>query len=273
MSTKDKKNYILKDKEEEELFRLKFQHQVWSEETDYMLKKAGVCNGQTVLDLGCGPGYLSYDLSKIVGPEGKVIAVDKSEKFTDYLKHRINEESLNNLQVIQSDLENFSPDAGTIDTALSRWVLMFVSEPEIIIENVVKVLKPKGIFAVFEYYQFLNMHIWPASKAFDKVYNSVYEHIKMYGGDADIGAKIPELFHKYGLKILETYPVFRIAKPDSPFWKWLEVTSINHDMLVKENLITGEELQEYYKDWSEHSKNSSAFFSTPPVLVTIGMKE
>jgi len=32
--------------------------------------------GDTVIDLGCGPGFLTMDMARLVGPEGRVIAVD-----------------------------------------------------------------------------------------------------------------------------------------------------------------------------------------------------
>jgi hypothetical protein len=50
------------------------------------------------------------------------------------------------------------------------------------------------------------------------------------------------------------------------------MTAKNHNNLVDAGIITPEELQEYYDDWSESSKNPNAFFTAPPVLITIGKK-
>jgi ubiquinone/menaquinone biosynthesis C-methylase UbiE len=38
-------------------------------------------NGDTVFDMGCGPGYFSIDLAKMVGETGKVFAVDLQESM------------------------------------------------------------------------------------------------------------------------------------------------------------------------------------------------
>jgi predicted methyltransferase len=65
----------LREREASELARLGFQHRVWSKETTDLLKRAGFSPGHTVLDIGCGPGYLSADLSALVGPEGQIMAV------------------------------------------------------------------------------------------------------------------------------------------------------------------------------------------------------
>ena len=39
--------------------------------------------GDTVIDLGCGPGFFTIDMAKVVGPTGKVIAVDLQRSMLD----------------------------------------------------------------------------------------------------------------------------------------------------------------------------------------------
>ena len=40
-----------------------------------------IAHGDTVIDLGCGPGYFSIDLAKMVGENGRVFAVDLQESM------------------------------------------------------------------------------------------------------------------------------------------------------------------------------------------------
>lgn len=52
--------------------------------------------GNTVIDMGCGPGYFTIDMAKMVGPEGRVIAVDVQVKMLERVrkkaqKHRLAE--------------------------------------------------------------------------------------------------------------------------------------------------------------------------------------
>ena len=44
--------------------------------------------GDTVIDMGCGPGYFTIDMAKMVGPQGRVIAVDIQEKMLAYVRKK-----------------------------------------------------------------------------------------------------------------------------------------------------------------------------------------
>ncbi len=45
--------------------------------------------GMTVLDVGCGPGFFSLDMARMVGGSGQVIAVDLQQGMLDKLKAKI----------------------------------------------------------------------------------------------------------------------------------------------------------------------------------------
>lgn len=42
-----------------------------------------IAEGNTVIDLGCGPGYFSIDMAKMVGPSGKLFAVDLQKEMLE----------------------------------------------------------------------------------------------------------------------------------------------------------------------------------------------
>ena len=44
--------------------------------------------GDTVMDIGCGPGFFSIEMARMVGPQGKAIAVDLQEKMLGHVKRK-----------------------------------------------------------------------------------------------------------------------------------------------------------------------------------------
>jgi SAM-dependent methyltransferase len=64
-----------------ELERLGLQHRLWRPRMLDAWRRAGSGAGQTVLDVGAGPGYAALDLAEIVGPTGRVLALERSRRF------------------------------------------------------------------------------------------------------------------------------------------------------------------------------------------------
>jgi ubiquinone/menaquinone biosynthesis C-methylase UbiE len=64
----------------------------------HFLRKAGVAEGQQVLDFGCGSGNYTIPAARIVGRRGVVYAVDKDSKALDRLVTRAKSENLFNIR-------------------------------------------------------------------------------------------------------------------------------------------------------------------------------
>jgi len=112
-------DYIL-GTHDEELERLGLQHNVWSAYAHEAWARAGFAQGQTIADIGCGPGFASIDLAQIVGPTGSVIAMDRSEHFLASLNKRARQSGLTNINTVSCDF-NIDPIPDTpLDNAWAR---------------------------------------------------------------------------------------------------------------------------------------------------------
>ena len=88
-----------------------------------MADLAGVAAGQTVLDVGCGPGVLTTELATRVGAEA-VTAVDPSERFVDAVRTRVP-----GAAVERASAESLPFPDDEFDAALAQLVVHFMTDP------------------------------------------------------------------------------------------------------------------------------------------------
>ncbi len=118
------RDYVL-GTHDDEIARLGLQHRVWRPRVAAAWMAAGFTVGQTIADLGCGPGYATLDLSEIVGPDGRVLAFDRSRRFLEVLEGR----GLRNVTASEADLDTDALPEAVADGVWIRWVLAFVKQP------------------------------------------------------------------------------------------------------------------------------------------------
>lgn len=263
---------LVRERDQKEIARLKLQHEVWKEKTDAAISKAEFSRGDRLLDLGCGPGALSFDLAEITGPEGSVLAIDKSELFIRHLREQSALPGKPWIDARVGDICEYPYIENSLDGVVCRWMLMFLVKPEHVIEKLALALKPGARIVVMEYVQFRSMSLWPNGEAFKKLYHAVHKLIGTFGGNADIGGHVPDILTAHGFEVLDMMPMLRVGRPGSALWDWLDATHKNHPNLVESGLISREDLDAYDAEWAEAGKDPSAFFTTPPVLATIARK-
>jgi len=74
-----------------EIQRLKNQGAMLRPITERLLRNAGIEAGMRVLDLGCGAGDVSVLAAELVGPEGSVVGIDRSQEVLNVAKERARE--------------------------------------------------------------------------------------------------------------------------------------------------------------------------------------
>jgi ubiquinone/menaquinone biosynthesis C-methylase UbiE len=121
------------------------------ERCSLMLGQLGVKRGQTVGDLGCGNGYYSLQLAKLVGPQGKVLAVDIQPEMLEQLQQRAKEQKLENIRPIQGQVHDPRLPEGQLDLILLVDVYHEFSHPEQMLQAMRRALAPGGLVALLEY--------------------------------------------------------------------------------------------------------------------------
>src|SRR3712207_9167173 len=114
----DAGDYVL-GTEADEIERLGLQHRVWRDRTLDAWRRAGLRSGHVVADVGAGPGWASADLLQIVGPEGRVNALQRSARFLAALRAP----GLPNVDAPAPDVARDHFGEAFADAAWCRWGL------------------------------------------------------------------------------------------------------------------------------------------------------
>jgi ubiquinone/menaquinone biosynthesis C-methylase UbiE len=121
------------------------------EDCKTLLAALHVQPGQTVCDLGCGNGFYTLKLARLVGPRGKVIAVDIQREMLELLKEEAEAEKLTNIEPVLSTVIDPKLPAGSVDLVLLVDVYHEFSHPEQMLTAIRKSLKPTGRVALAEF--------------------------------------------------------------------------------------------------------------------------
>ena len=184
------KDYVL-GTHDAEIERLGLQHRVWLPRASAAWRRAGFTAGQTLLDVGCGPGYAALDLAGIVGPGGRVIALDRSRRFLDALEAAARARAVSNIEAYELDLDEQAIPVTGADGAWSRWVYAFVRRPRLLLERVVAALRPGGTMVLHEYVDYRAWRLSPRSDVFEGFVSEVMASWRADGGEPDIGLELP----------------------------------------------------------------------------------
>ena len=202
-----------------ELHRLGIQHQVWASEAQQGWNNAHFNAGQTLLDLGCGPGFCTKELAYITGASGKVIGVDKSEGFIAHLNQVAKLDHLP-IDAICADFNDLKLTPNSLDGMYCRWALAWIPNPKEILSKVYDALKPGGKMVIHEYYDWSTHQIEPMLPALSKAIKAAYASFGDMDADLNIGRHLPRIFNELGMNVTHTRPMQKLATPKDLLWQW-----------------------------------------------------
>jgi Methylase involved in ubiquinone/menaquinone biosynthesis len=121
------------------------------EQPQLAIEALGIKPGQTVVDLGAGSGYYSFRIAPLVGPTGKVLAVDIEPAMLEAIAQRAHREQVSNVAPVRSSAQDPNLAPGSVDLLFMVDVYHELEYPYEMMTKVRAALKPGGRVALIEY--------------------------------------------------------------------------------------------------------------------------
>jgi ubiquinone/menaquinone biosynthesis C-methylase UbiE len=256
-----------------EIERLGVQHRVWSASVLDFWRKAGLTEGMSVIDAGAGPGHATLDLAEIVGPTGKVIAIERSRRFLDALEQRATARGLTNIRTIEADVLDFDWSTLAADRLWCRWVLAFVADPRKAVHGMARTIRPGGAVMIHEYYDYASWRLAPFSKTFEDYVARIIARWRATGGEPDIALALPALLTEAGLVVESVRPQVFAARMSDFASRWpMGFAREFLPTLVDSGDVTLAEADSIRADLARAESDPNAVVITPGVLQIVARR-
>jgi SAM-dependent methyltransferase len=223
--------------------------------------------GQSVLDIGCGPGTITVDIAARVAP-GRITAVDVSEEVLESARAEARARGLSNVSFVAADVHALEfPDAA-FDVVHAHQVLQHVADPVQALREMRRVCVSGGIVAArdVDYAGF----IWfPQLPGLDR-WRALFERAAQANhGESNAGRHLLSWGQQAGFEhITPGASVWCFATPeDRDWWGGMWADRILHSSVARQlldaGLATPDELAEISATWRAWAAAPDGWLAIP----------
>ncbi|OBI42666.1 class I SAM-dependent methyltransferase [Mycobacterium colombiense] len=180
-----------------EVQRLLLQGRLYDHHTEHALRLAGLRPGMRVLDIGSGPGDVSFVAARLVGPTGTVLGVDAAPAMVELARTRAAEKGLTTVHFMQSAVDSIALDE-PVDAVVGRLILMHLPDPAATLRHLVSFVRPGGVVA-FSENDITATRTIPDMPLFDQVTAGIVRAFETMGLSAAFGNTLHTVFADAGL--------------------------------------------------------------------------
>jgi SAM-dependent methyltransferase len=221
--------------------------------------------GQTVLDIGCGPGTITADLAAIVTP-GRVTALEVTDAALDLARAEIGRRGLDNVDFAVGDVHGLDLPDGSFDVVHAHQVLQHVGDPVRALREMRRVTKPTGYVAARDSdYSAFAWH--PRIPELDE-WLALYQKVaRGNGGEPDAGRRLLSWARAAGFEdVTATSSTWCFATPeDRAWWGGMWAERVLRSAMAEQALATGaateSDLRRISEGWQEWAAAEDGWLS------------
>lgn len=153
------------------------------------LKRVGLRDGASILEVGSGPGFITRRLLDEF-PRARVTCVELDAEMAAHARALLRSYPEERWDITEGSatFTNLAGDA--FDFALARYVFQHLAAPDLAATEILRLLKPGGTLAILDVDDDLGGLVLPHQPAFDVVARKVREAQARAAGDRRIGRKL-----------------------------------------------------------------------------------
>jgi SAM-dependent methyltransferase len=185
--------------------RLGRQAQELAGDSEWLFDHVGVRAGWRAIEIGCGPQGCLGLLAGRVGVAGRVVGVERNAEQAQRARRFVADCHLTNVEVLHADARETGLAEQSFDLATARLVLVNVPQPEALVREMVRLVRPGGVVALHEA-ESTTQRCDPPHHCQTRLLGLLNTSAAMDGIDRTIGTKVPGLMREAGLVDIRVQP-------------------------------------------------------------------
>jgi ubiquinone/menaquinone biosynthesis C-methylase UbiE len=228
--------YLLGDSPAE-IRHLVEQAEVYAKEARELFDLIDIAKGAAAIDVGCGVMGVLHLLAEQVGPDGRVLGVDREPRIVQAGRGLAKQRGLS-VEFVEADAAATGLSSDAYDLVHARTLLLNVNNPQEILDEMIRVARPGGTIAIQE----PDASAWtcdPPHPAFDLLRTEIINAYQRSGKDFNIGRRIARLLREAGLQDVRVRPTARVTHVGEYYQTFLPtIAGLVRDVIIAATDVT-----------------------------------
>lgn len=222
--------------------------------------------GQSLLDVGSGPGTITADLAELIAP-GQLTALEATPEAVAITQQGVDDRWVPNVTCVEGDVHALTFPDDSFDIVHAHQVLQHVADPVTALREMRRVCKPGGIVAARDS-DYAAFNWYPEIPELDE-WMALYQQVaRSNGGEPNGGRYLVAWAHAAGFSdVTASADAWCFANPGrARFWGGMWAERILHSafasQIVAEGFGTSDDLVRISEGWKRWAAHPDAFFAT-----------